>query len=148
MLNLSAVGFEPDCKNMLDAARNIEPRRSPIYEHSVSLNVISEIIGNDISKLYETTDLEEHRELMAYYNDFWRQMGYDTVTWEIGITDVMPGNGALGAHMPGTIKTRADFDKYPWDYIEKLYFDKWSTHFDILKETMQEGMNESYWWPR
>ncbi len=38
------------------------------------------------------------------------------------------------------IKTREDFDKYPWDTIEKLYFDKWSTHFEVLRETMPEGM--------
>ena len=93
---------------------------------------MKKVTGHDLSRLYSTTDLDEMRELMGYYCGFWKQLGYDTVTWELGITSIMPGNGALGAHLPGCIKTREDFDKYPWDSLEQRYFDKWSTHYEIL----------------
>ena len=132
--------FEPNYQNMIDVANNIEPQRIPLYEHGVSLNVMEEITQTKIAGLYETTELSELRELMTNYNNFWKQTGYDTVTWELCISNIMPGNGALGAHMPGSIKTRKDFDEYPWETIEDLYFDKWSTHFEILRETMPEGM--------
>jgi uroporphyrinogen decarboxylase len=140
MKNLSAVKFEPNYRNMVDTAKNIAAERVCLYEHGVSLDVIEKITGNDISRLYETADVDELRHLMTCYNDFWKQMGYDTVTWELGITSIMPGNGALGAHLPGAIKTRKDFDKYPWDTLEQRYFDKWSTHYEILRETMPGGM--------
>ena len=132
--------FEPDYRNMVDTARNREPDRICLYEHGISLNVIEKIAGIRLGNLYETIDPSELRKLMTHYNNFWKQMGYDTVTWEIGITSVMPGNGALGAHLPGAIKTRKDFDEYPWGSIEDRYFSRWSTHFEVLRETMPEGM--------
>jgi uroporphyrinogen decarboxylase len=132
--------FVPDYNHIVNAARNLCPERIPLYEHGVSLNIIKAITGRNIDKLYDIVQVHQLRKLMTSYNHFWKQMGYDAVVWEVGITSVMPGNGALGAHLPGTIKNRRDFDEYPWDTIEKRYFDRWSTHFEILRETMPEGM--------
>lgn len=67
-------------------------------------------------------------------------MGYDAVPYEYCIGPVMPGSGSLGGHKPGEIKNRADFDKYPWDKIEDMYFEKTSIYFETLRECLPEGM--------
>lgn len=132
--------FEPDYTNFIGAAKNIYQKRIPLYEHGVCLSTMEKITGAPIQGLYEATEPEKIRHYMKGFCNFWKQMGYDTVTWEIGITSVMPGNGALGAHLPGCIKKRSDFEQYPWDTIADRYFQRWSAHYEILREVMPEGM--------
>ena len=45
--------FEPDYRNILDSAKNIEARRLPLYEHIVSYDKIAEIENVDLMSLYE-----------------------------------------------------------------------------------------------
>jgi uroporphyrinogen decarboxylase len=52
----------------------------------------------------------------------------------------MPGSGSLGGHKEGVIKTRADFDAYPWDQIPTLYFERFSPYFRAFGETLPPGM--------
>ncbi len=42
--------------------------------------------------------------------------------------------------MPGVIKTRDDFNKYPWDEIPDLFFKAFYEDFELLRETMPAGM--------
>ena len=56
------------------------------------------------------------------------------------VGQIMPDSGALGGHKTGVIKVRKDFEKYPWDTIENLFFDKYSRHFEALRHEMPEGM--------
>ena len=44
--------FEPNYKNTVDTARNIEAKRLPLYEHNVSFEKIGEIKGVDMMALY------------------------------------------------------------------------------------------------
>lgn len=52
----------------------------------------------------------------------------------------MPDSGALGGHKDPAIKTREDFEKYPWDTIVPNYFNTYSKYFRALRNNMPEGM--------
>jgi uroporphyrinogen decarboxylase len=67
-------------------------------------------------------------------------MGYDAVPFEYCIGPVMPDSGSLGGHKTGAIKNRKDFDNYPWENIEDLYFEKAGIYFEILRNELPEGM--------
>ena len=131
--------FEPDYRNLLDAARNREPRRIPIYEHMISETMMETILNREFV-CYHAGDLNDKRKFFNGYCAFFREMGYDTVSWERGIAPVMPGSGALGAHRDGVIKTRADFDRYPWDEIPDAFFREYDLYFEALRLEMPAGM--------
>lgn len=131
--------FTPNFNNIVMAARNIVPERIPLYEHIISEKVMEQIMNRKFLDLYNGCR-DDKREFFRNYNSFYRLMGYDTVTFERCIGPVMPGSGALGNHMPGVIKCREDFEKYPWDEIPELYFKAYSEDFELLGEQMPSGM--------
>ena len=45
--------FEPNYKNIVNSARNIEAERLPLYEHNVDFGKIGEIMGVDLPSLYK-----------------------------------------------------------------------------------------------
>ena len=128
--------FQPDYHNLLDAALNREPQRLPLYEHLVDCTVMEELMGVKFSHLHDTDKAAFFRE----YCRFFREMGYDTVSFEACVSGVLPGGGALGGHKKGAIQSREDFEKYPWDTIGGPYFQTFSQDFQALREAMPEGM--------
>ena len=56
-------------------------------------------------------DLDEY---FSHYCRFFKEMTYDTVSFEVCITEILPDSGALMGGRPGPIQTRADFEQYPW----------------------------------
>jgi uroporphyrinogen decarboxylase len=52
----------------------------------------------------------------------------------------MPGSGALGGPKEGVIKTRADFEAYPWDAVPDLYFQRYAGQFRALGEALTPGL--------
>ncbi|HHW49191.1 MAG TPA: hypothetical protein GXX14_11350 [Clostridiaceae bacterium] len=131
--------FQPDYTNVVKAAYNIKSERMPLYDHKVSVKVMEEILGKKFGDLYNG-NTSEKREFFRNYNNFFKEMGYDTVSFECTIRAVMPGSGALDKHIPGAIRNRSDFEKYPWDSVPQLYFEKYSGYFQLLSEEMPEGM--------
>jgi uroporphyrinogen decarboxylase len=129
--------FTPDFNNIVNAARNIAPARMPLYEHTISGKIMETILNKKFTDLYNG-DRNDRREFFINHNNFFKSMGYDTVSFERCIA--MPGGGALGEHKPGVIKTREDFDKYPWDEVPSIYFKQYSEEFELLGETMPAGM--------
>ena len=132
--------FEPNYVNFVTALNNNQPDRVPMYEHGIAFSTMEEIMGVKFGELFWSKDTDGLRKFFRHYTEFHRLMGYDTVTWELGIAGSMPGCGALGAHMPGVIKNREDFDKYPWGVVEDNYFNTWGNHFRMLREEMPDGM--------
>lgn len=132
--------FIPDYNNVLNAARNISAKRMPLYEHAISELKMEEILNVKFFGLYQG-NRSDKKEFFRIYNNFFKQMGYDTVTLERCIGPVMPGSGALGNHQPGVIKTRENFEKYPWDEIPSLYFKKYGEDFELMGEVMPAGMS-------
>ena len=131
--------FKPDFKNVLKAARNIKSNRTPLYEHVIAEEVMEEIMGTKFMAMHNGTRSDKE-EYFKYYSRFYKSMGYDTVTLERCIGPAMPGSGALGNHMPGAIKNREDFERYPWDEVPEIYFKKYGEDFELLAEAMPEGM--------
>jgi uroporphyrinogen decarboxylase len=85
-------------------------------------------------------DYRDKQEFFRHYNQFFADMGYDAVSFECCAGGVMPGSGALGGHTKGAIKTRADFEAYPWDRIPDLYFERYRDDFRAFSETLPGGM--------
>lgn len=131
--------FIPNYRYIVDSARNIVPRRMPLYEHNISVKIMEKILGTNFSQLYNG-NLDDKKEYFINYTKFFKQMGYDAISFERCIGTAMPGSGALGGHITGAIKTMKDFEKYPWDLVPEIFFDKYSTDFSILSEVMPEGM--------
>lgn len=134
------MNFQPDYRHIVDAAYNREAARLPLYEHIVSTDKIGEITGRDFSSLYDGSEADI-REYFHHYCRFFRDYGYDVIPFECCIGQILPGGGALGnCRITPAIRTRADFDAYPWEDIPALYFKNNSRYFKALARAMPEGM--------
>ncbi|SHF00102.1 uroporphyrinogen decarboxylase [Caldanaerobius fijiensis DSM 17918] len=131
--------FIPDYMNIVNAAKNRRTARMPLYEHIISESIMEQVLNKKFADLYNG-DLEDRKEFFRNYVEFFKRMEYDTVSFERCIGPAMPGSGALGGHKPGVIKTREDFEKYPWDSIPQRYFQMYDEDFRLLGEVMPEGM--------
>ncbi len=140
MEKIRMVKFQPNYENLIQAARNISPDRIPLYDHNIDEPFVSKYLGKDLSKLLQEASPESIREYFKTFCGFCLEMGYDAVPFEYCIGPVMPGSGSLGGHKPGEIQNRADFDKYPWDKIEDIYFEKTTLYFECLRDVLPEGM--------
>ena len=132
--------FVPNYNNLIKAAYNDKPDRIPLYDHNIDEPFVSKYLGKDLSPLLNSKNPADIREYFKQLCAFYKEMGYDTVSFEYCIGPVMPGSGSLGGHKPGEIQTRKDFDNYRWDKIENLYFEKAGIYFEILREELPEGM--------
>ena len=130
--------FEPDFRYMLDVLANRRPARLPVYEHIISPLIMEEILGVEFAAAEGGTgrDLDH---FFAHYCRFWQEMTYDTVSYEVTITDLLPGHGAIYGG-PGPIQTRADFDRYPWDELTGRYWAEAETKFQALARHLPRGM--------
>lgn len=113
--------------------------RIPLYEHLISPFIMEKIIGKRFAALYDG-DFADKTEFFRRYCEFFTVTGYDTVSFECCVGAIMPGSGALGGHKEGAIKTRADFDAYPWAEIPDRYFAAYSGYFRALAGVMPVGM--------
>lgn len=131
--------FVPDFNNLIDAAYNRMPKRLPLYDHNIDEPFISKYLDKELAPLLSSEKTEDLRQYFRHFCNFFKEMGYDTISFEYCIGPIMPGSGSLGGHKPGVIQNRKDFDSYPWDKIEDIFFEKTSIFFEILREEMLEG---------
>jgi uroporphyrinogen decarboxylase len=131
--------FTPDYQNIVLAARNKVAPRIPLYEHGISIGIMERITGQSFGSQFHG-DFDDKCNFMRHYADFFRSMGYDTITFEQCIGPAMPGSGALGRHIQGVIRDRADFERYPWKEIPEMYFTAFAKNFDALHLVMPQGM--------
>lgn len=131
--------FVPDYKNIESAARNLPMARIPLYEHLFSIQFIERLTGEKFGHLL-TGDYDDKVAFFKHLCGFQRDMGYDAVSFECCIGEVMPGAGALGGHIKGVLQTREDFEKYPWDTLCDRYFTRNRERFKALRAAMPEGM--------
>lgn len=131
--------FEPDYRNLLDAAFNKEAKRLPLYEHNISAKLMEAVTGTSFAELINGDDAELD-EYFRCYCGFFKAMGYDTVSFEGLLGPAMPGSGALGEHVPGVITDKADFDRYPWGELCGNYFKLYDRSFKALRKNMPDGM--------
>lgn len=131
--------FEPNYTRLEAAARNQDTGWIPLYEHIIGDGIVGGITNTDLAGMSEGNE-SDRNEYFRIYCDFFKKMGYDTVSFECTIGESMPGSGALGRHVDPVIKTREDFEKYPWDTLPDLYFERYGKQFQSLRENMPEGM--------
>ncbi|HAU38707.1 MAG TPA: hypothetical protein DCX07_13445 [Phycisphaerales bacterium] len=131
--------FVPDYRNVLAAARNERPPRLPLYEHLINVPFMEKYLNTRFPNPFEggPSDRKRHFEM---YCDFYRRMGYDTVSFEMCVTCILPGGGALVGERAGVIQTRADFERYPWADLPRLYWDQAEPQFEMLGRCLPEGM--------
>jgi uroporphyrinogen decarboxylase len=124
--------FKPDYKHIVNAANNIEASRLPLYEHLISDEVMEAVLGRKFRDLING-NISDVDEYFKNYCEFFKVMGYDTVSFEACVGQAMPGSGSLGGHKPGEIRDRQDFERYPWEQVPELYFEKYSHLFKALR---------------
>lgn len=128
--------FQPDYRYLVDAACNRIPARLPLYEHLIDWGVMEQILGIKFAHLYST----DKRAFFREYCRFFREMGYDTVSYECCICSILVDGGALGSPKPGAIKSREDFERYPWDSLLQRWYDAFAPDLEALRLEMPEGM--------
>lgn len=133
------MDFVPDYRHFRDVMNNQRSSRLTLYEHAVSGEIMESIQGESFAALYggDATDILEYRR---QHCRFFRDMTYDVVTYDMNITDILPGGGALSGGKAGPIQTRADFEAYPWDELPILYWRRARPHFDALAKVLPAGM--------
>ncbi len=131
--------FQPNYQNLVNCARNIEAPRIPLYEHIICTTAMEQILGCCFSGLLDGS-FSDKQEFFRQYCRFFQEMGYDTVSFEQCIGPVMPGNGALGGHKEGVVKTREDFERYPWASVPDRFFERYGEDFCALASVIPEGM--------
>jgi len=131
--------FEPDYTNLQKAAYNQTPQRLPLYEHIVSEEVMESVLGKEFRHLCNG-DSRDIQEFMKHYCEFYYKMGYDTVSYECVVTNILPYGGLLGGHGESVIKSYQDFERYPWEEIPDAYFSKYDAYFEALQKAMPPGM--------
>jgi len=131
--------FKPDYQNLLNAALNRKSDRMPLYEHFINDTFMEKLTGKKFASLIAgdyTDKLEYFRVFCAYFKD----LGYDCVSYEGCVGPIMPGSGALSGIAEGVIKTREDFEAYPWEEITSIFFKAFTDNFKALRQQMPEGM--------
>ena len=133
------MAFQNDYRYMLDVLNNRRPARLPMYEHIISPKIMEKVWGVQFAELIEGSP-SDRDEFYRQYCRFFQEMTYDTVSFEVTITECLPGHGAILGGKPGPIQNRADFEKYPWDKLAELYWAKADRHFCALVKCLPEGI--------
>jgi len=131
--------FNPDYHHIIDAAYNVQSKRLPLYEHLINISFMEKMLNKRFADL-QMGNQSDKQEFYRIYNNFFKTMGYDTVSFECCITDVVQGGDALKGLIPGIIKNRDDFRIFPFDELPDIYYDKFHNDFRIVRETLPEGM--------
>jgi len=133
------MDFQPDYRHFQDVMNNRRPGRLPLYEHIISPQFMEAVLGTEFACLGQGNSTEL-LEFFRHYCAFFQQMTYDVVSFELCITDILPGHGALSSGKPGPIQTRADFNAYPWDELVYRFMQDAKPKFDALAQSLPKGM--------
>lgn len=131
--------WQSDYRHMLDVLANRRPTRLPVYEHIISPLVMEKILSVRFAELLEGPPAELG-EFFRHYCRFFQEMTYDTVSFEVCLSEILPGHGAIMGGRPGPIQNRRDFESYPWDALPAMFWEKAGPRFDALQEAMPAGM--------
>jgi len=131
--------FQNDYHFMLDVLNNRRPARLPVYEHIISPLIMEKILGRQFASLIEGSRSDQE-EYFRQYCRFFQKMTYDTVSFEVTITDLLPDHGAIMGGRPGPIQNRTDFERYPWDELADRYWEVAGPQFELLASNLPDGM--------
>ncbi len=131
--------FQPDYRNVLDAARNRRPRRLPLYEHYIAPTKMEEITGKPFAALARG-DRADKAEYFDRYCAFFRDLGYDTVSYEACVVDAIQKGECLSGRAAGLVKDRKDFEAFDFSEVERRFWELHLEDFRALAEAMPAGM--------
>jgi uroporphyrinogen decarboxylase len=131
--------FEPDYRNLVDAARNRRAARLPLYEHAVDYRHMEAVLGVPVLALLAGTT-EARREFHRRCAAFFLAMGYDAIPFERGICTVVQNSACLSGRAPGIVATRADLQRVDFKEREERWFTLWSEDFELLADSLPPGM--------
>lgn len=131
--------FQPDYRNLVDAACNREAKRLPLYEHGFDASVVEQIIGEPVAALFSggfDARVEAYRRICRCGI----QLGYDCIPFERNLIQlVQKGRGLLGK-APAIIETMDDLEAFPWDAKLTEYVEKFEPDYEALRAALPEGM--------
>ncbi|GMV93404.1 MAG: hypothetical protein AMXMBFR82_31820 [Candidatus Hydrogenedentota bacterium] len=131
--------FHADYRHFADVMQNRRPLRMPIYEHLINSPFMEQVLQVSFADLIDGADTDL-AEFFRQYCRFYREMMYDTVSFEVCITEYLPGRGALVKAIPGPIQNRTDFDDYPWEDLPRMFWEDAGPKFDALVAALPPGM--------
>jgi len=129
--------FQPDYRHFETLMRNERPARLPLYEHLINVGSMEQILGE---QLVVPHDADARRRFFEQYCGFYRQMTYDTVSFEVCVNGILPDGGALLGERAGPIQSRRDFEAYPWDDLPRLFWQAATPQFEGLHAALPAGM--------
>jgi uroporphyrinogen decarboxylase len=130
---------QSDYRCMLDVLSNRRPARLPIYEHAISPAIMEKVLGVRFAGLHAGDDADLD-EFFTHFCHFHKEMTYDTVSYEVCITEILPDHGAIMGGKPGPIQNRDDFESYPWDVLPRRFWEVAERRFEALGRHLPEGM--------
>jgi uroporphyrinogen decarboxylase len=131
--------FQPDYRHFADVMNNKRPERLPLYEHLINATFMEKALDVKFAGLIDGNS-KDICEFFRHYCLFFREMTYDVVSFEMCIVEILPEHGALFGGKPGPIQNRADFEKYPWDELPKLFWEYATPKFNVLSKSLPAGM--------
>lgn len=132
------MSFQPDYRYFADVMKNKRPARLPLYEHIVKASSMERIMDMRFAEL-EGGDTHDQAEYFRHHCRFFREMTYDTVSYEICIGRALPGPLAINSSK-GPIQSRTDFEAYPWQEAPAHYWQMAKPCFDALVAALPPGM--------
>jgi len=130
--------FQPDFHHFADVMQNRRPQRLPLYEHIVSSSIMEKFLDARFAEL-EHGNRQDLDEYFGQHCRFFRDMTYDTVSYEVCIGEILPGPTALSGGQ-GPIQSNADFDAYPWAELPERFWAKARPRLDALVAALPPGM--------
>jgi uroporphyrinogen decarboxylase len=101
--------------------------------------VVEQTVGVRYAHLLQG-DLDDRRSYYRLRAEAFRDMGYDVVPFEQCICGLINGARSLSGHEPGPVQNRADFERFPWAELPDRFFSVTDESYQLLAETMPEGM--------
>ena len=74
--------FSPDYRFMIDVLENRRPARLPLYEHIICPSIMEKILDIRFADLHNGNE-DDLREFFRHYCNFFKEMTYDTVSFEV-----------------------------------------------------------------
>lgn len=132
------MSFQPDYRQIEKVLYNQRPKRLPLYEHHIDKPFIEKALNRKI-------DIQGNKpaDYEAYYSQvigFWKEMTYDAFDYEAAICEIFPGHGAIIGGMLGSIQTRDDFNKYPFDELPEIFWETYTPHLEAIRKALPPGM--------
>ncbi len=133
------MSFAPDYRYMLDVLANRRPARLPLYEHIICPEIMEKVLDTRFAHLVQGGSADQ-REYFRNHCRFFKDMTYDTVSYEVCICDILPEHGAILGGKQGPIQNRKDFESYPWAQLPDLFWALAGKRFDALAAEIPAGM--------